>query len=421
MVQMMSERVVIDLRPPWSDGIDADVTANFVMRNQGTVDEQMDVGFPLNGPGDMNPDGSITKLRNLTVKINGLSITPQYTSEDKWLTNKDQDVVAGDWAVFNVLFPAGKDVAIEVNYKQPPKYVAPMTEYDYILISGAGWYGPIGRGDIIFRLPYTILKGENFFDAEYVNGQDWLSSGIIVENEARWHFENLEPRRDWSVNVIRPKDWEAVLSARQAVISNQYDAKLWLELGEAYSYSSKEAGGKLCNHSDAAITAYQQSVALKPDWAEAHALLAGEYYCAYWDSNFTSSGLDLNLQQAAFQELSVALALDPNNQAALDLKNNLGEPNVTLPAPTPYATPTMDVNVAASPTETPVVVTVVQTKLVYPPTSTSTPRPTETMVLTPTVNETIPRQGTTSSLFGALVIFIIGVGSGWLLSNRQKK
>ncbi|HMB24244.1 MAG TPA: hypothetical protein VKP08_15480, partial [Anaerolineales bacterium] len=40
MVQMVYERVVIDLRPPWADGNNADVTAKFVLRNQGTVDEQ---------------------------------------------------------------------------------------------------------------------------------------------------------------------------------------------------------------------------------------------------------------------------------------------------------------------------------------------------------------------------------------------
>ncbi len=425
MVQMLSERVVIDLRPPWSDGIDADVTADFVMRNQGTVEEHMTVGFPMSTFDNQNYDGSISKLKDLKVKVNSLDITPEYTNEDKWLSNGEQDVGnVMDWAIFNLVFPVGKDVFIEVNYKQPPKYDAPTTEYDYTLITGAGWYGPIGKGDIIFRLPYTISKGENYFVGASEDKQDWLNSGIIVENEARWHFENLEPERDWSVNVIRPRDWESVLSARQALIKNQYDAKLWLELGEAYSYSTVEAGGKMCHHSDAAIMAYQQSVALKPDWADAHALLAQEYYCAYWDSNFALSGPDQNLQQAAFQELSVALALDPNNQAALDLKNNLSEgPNVTLPPPTPYATPTIDLNVTPSPTETPVIVALIPTKLVYAPTSTTLPKPKETIIPTSTVVSTGAQREANSSflVFGALGIFVVGLGSGWLLSKRSKK
>ena len=434
MVQMMSERVVIDLRPPWSDGIDADVTASFVMHNQGTIDEQMEVGFPLNAPGDMNPDGSITKLKDLIVKIDGLNVTPQYTSEDKWLTNKDQDAVAGDWAVFNVLFPVGKDISIEVNYKQPPKYDAPSTEYDYVLITGAGWYGPIGKGDIIFRLPYAISEGENYWVVNWAvtseNERDWLSSGIIVENEARWHFENLEPENNWGVYVVRPKDWERVLAARQALINNQYDAKLWKELGDAYSNAAIELGGKTYDSSFAAITAYEQSVTLKPDWADAHACLAFEYYKAFRDqefyTSFSKNAPDKYLQQGALQELSVALALDANNEIALGLKQEiigLGSDWEALPPPTPYATPTMDANATPLPTETPLVVTVIQTKLVYAPTTTPMPKPMETSTLISTAVPTETQEDANSStiIFGVLLVFGLGAGSGWILSKRQKK
>ena len=126
------------------------------------------------------------------------------------------------------------------------------------------------------------------FRSTHDNANIWggINSETIVENEARWHFENFEPQDyyndNWNIHVIRPRDWEAVLQARASLINHQNDAGLWLKLGDAYSNSSKELGGKLCDHSDQAITAYQQSVALKPEWAEAHARLAREYYCAYY-------------------------------------------------------------------------------------------------------------------------------------------
>jgi len=431
MVQMMYERVVIDLRSPWSDGIDADVTAKFIMRNQGTVDEQMTVGFPLNSIGDMNFDGSIPKLKDLAVRVDGSMVNVQYTSANDWLINEAQDVLVIDWAVFDVVFPIGKDVTVEINYKQPPTYDAPTTQYDYILITGAGWYGTILEGDIIFRLPYTISYWENYSTSNNENIWGGLVTEAIVENEARWHFENIEPQSykdNWRVHVIRPREWERILAVREALISNQYDAELWMELGDAYSNAAGKLGGKTCDSSSNAIIAYQQSASLKPDWAEIHARLAWEYYKAYCDSEFQAfagNQPDEELRQGALQELSVALAQDPNNKNALDLQEELVYRGASweLPAPTPFSTSTLSAVEASTPTETPVVVTVVHTKIVNAPTFTQMPQTTATLVPTEIdiPSGTQKESNSSATIFGALVVFTVGAGSGWLLSKRQKK
>jgi hypothetical protein len=431
MVQMVYERIVIDLRPPWSDGINADVTAKFIMRNQGTVDEQMTVGFPLNSIGDMNFDGSIPKLKDLVVKIDDSLVVVQYPNNDNWLINRDQETLAIDWAAFDVVFPVGQDIVIEINYKQPPTYDAPTTEYDYTLFTGAGWYGAILEGDIRFRLPYTISYGENYWTYEE-NVWGGLDTETIVENEVRWHFEEFEPqdyyKDNWRVHVIRPKDWERILSAREALINNQYNAELWKELGDAYSNAAIELGGKTYDSSYQAITAYQQSVALSPDWAEAHASLADEYYKSYKDAEFyasESSPPDESLRQGALQELSVALALEPNNKTALDLQEELkglGSAWEVLPPPTPFATPTAIASASTTPTEIPLIVTVVHTKIVNPPTSTTVPEPTATSLPMAVAgkDENQNETGVLPMIFSALIIFIAGIGVGTFWSKRTK-
>lgn len=434
MVQMVYERVVIDLRPPWSDGVDADVTAIFTMRNQGTIDEEMTVGFPLNRIDNMNIDGSLPRLKDLVVKVNGSLVPVQYPDSDDWLVNDPGNLLAMDWAVFEVVFPVGQEVIIEINYKQPPTYDAPTTQYDYTLITGAGWFGPILEGDIIFRLPYTISFFENYWTMDMENVWGGIASEVIIENEVRWHFENLEPQGgqdNWRVHIIRPRDWERILSVREALVDNQYNSDLWMELGDAYSNAAVALGGKTYDSSYQAIAAYQQSVALNPDGAEAHAKLAVEYYKAYNDAGFYASGDDLelkSLQQAALQELSVALALDTNNEIALGLLEELkiiGSGWDVLPPPTPFATPTFGARVITAPTatSTPVVVTVVHTKIVNASMATILPKPTATSAPTATqIQDGSQEEAGASAMFlSVLVIFVAGIGSGWFLSKRQIK
>jgi hypothetical protein len=313
------------------------------------------------------------------VKIDNSLVPIQYPDNYDWIIDMDHELGI-DFAVFDVTFPVGQDVVVELNYKQPPTYNAPTTQYDYTLITGAGWYGTILEGDIIFRLPYTIVYGENYWTYEE-NIWRGLSTETVVENEVRWHFEDFEPenywRDNWTAHVIRPKDWERVLSAREALINNQNNAELWMELGDAYSNAAIKLGGKTCDSSSKAILAYQQSVALQPNFAEAHALLAQEYYKAYCDSGFNPFGTqpDENMRQGALQELSVALALEPNNETALDLQEEfkiMGS-RWELPLPTPYTTPTINAVSTLLPTDTPIVVTVVHTKVVNAPASTPKP------------------------------------------------
>ena len=110
-VRMAAETVVIAVNSdttPDSLG-SAAVVADFTMHNLGAQDENLAVRFPIAGS---DGRGNFPELTGLVVKVNGKSVSTHRVSypEPRYM---GEDV---PWAEFQVSFPAGKDVAIEVKY-----------------------------------------------------------------------------------------------------------------------------------------------------------------------------------------------------------------------------------------------------------------------------------------------------------------
>ncbi len=112
-----------------------------------------------------------------------------------------------------------------------------LAEFYYILETGAGWRGPIGQGDIIFRLPYSasleMIESSDFLRPVYTST---TPSFVAEGHDLRWHFTNLEPTSQDNVrlSVITPPVWQAILDARRQVQRSPNDAQAQIRLGEAY-------------------------------------------------------------------------------------------------------------------------------------------------------------------------------------------
>lgn len=232
-VQMISETVILDVHTePIDQGYQiytptvAQVTADFLMRNLGSVTETLDVRFPMAWPtrwGDPpNHYGSNQIIQNVRVLV-----------DNRQVVTRQADFDGQPWVVWPVTFPPGRDVRLTVKYrtvgyewynaftgsfsfvKLPDNNSS--ADFYYILETGAGWRGPIGQGDIIFRFPYPaspeMIETSSYFRTIYTSTRP---SFVAEGHDLRWHFTNLEPtsRDNVHLSVITPPVWRTILNAR---------------------------------------------------------------------------------------------------------------------------------------------------------------------------------------------------------------
>ena len=144
-VRMVAETVLIDVKADSGLGT-ARVTADFTMRNLGNQPESMAARFPITANDGF---GNYPEIKELVVKVNGQEI-PYQRANYPDIRYQDKDV---PWAEFNITFPVGQDVPIQVVYNLKGSGYMPYTAFYYILETGAGWKDTIGSADIILRLP----------------------------------------------------------------------------------------------------------------------------------------------------------------------------------------------------------------------------------------------------------------------------
>lgn len=201
-------------------GYTADVTASFWMQNQGEENEDLAVRFPYktnNGWGDYIP------VQNFRVKVNGSPV--------EWREDTELDIpYSVYWAHFDVSFPVGEEVLIEVSYSTVSftRTFITQEQFNYILHTGAGWYGPIGHGEIILRLPYTANRTNVILEES-------SPGAAILGREVRWEFEDLEPdpEDNWYAEIISPEQWQTILEAQQALEKNPSDLEALFSLSQA--------------------------------------------------------------------------------------------------------------------------------------------------------------------------------------------
>ena len=300
----------------------ARVTADFTMRNLGNVEERMAARFPISAD---DGRGNYPEITDITIKVNGKQIPFQRTIYPD-IRYQDQDV---PWAEFNITFPIGQDVSVQVAYNLNGSGYMPYTAFYYILETGAGWKDTIGSADIILSLPYPPNPQNVVINMEIGWGET-TSGGVIEGNEMRWHFDNFEPGpyepvQNMEFSMVAPVKWQNVLKEQDNVTKNPNDSEAWGRLAKSYKeiflpgkgYRTDTGGVTLYQLS---IDAYEKCLALKPDDAQWHAgfadLLANR---SYYDS-FNGPTPDAF---RALDEIHTALQLAPEDAKVLEIAQNI--------------------------------------------------------------------------------------------------
>jgi tetratricopeptide (TPR) repeat protein len=404
-VRMMAETVLVDIQSDTTPGSlgRARVTADFTMRNLGAASESMAVRFPISAN-----DGreQYPEIADIAIKVNGKKVSFQRANyPDIRYYNKDNDV---PWAEFDVTFPVGQDVVIQVAYSLNGSGYSPFTAFYYILETGAGWKDTIGSADIILRLPYPASTQNVIMDMQIGWGET-TSGGVFNGNEVRWHFEDFEPAPDGNVQnmefaLVAPEAWQTVLKERDNVARNPNDSEAWGHLGMAYKriflqgkgYRTDAGGEELYQLS---IDAYEKCLALKPDDAQWHAgfadLLASR---SYWDAWYGPTPDTYR----ALDEIHTALQLAPNDPKVLEIAQNISYmfPDGISQNGSGYDFPWLTQTPTAHP-PTPTIAPVVPATPV--PTSTETPQvaPSEPTPVAPTSKPSLPICGS-AALVGVI-------------------
>jgi hypothetical protein len=377
-VQMMWEKVAILIYalPPQptialaGDVAAARVTATFSMRNQGSAPEQIPVRFPLanpNGWGD-GTTRNYPEIPQIAVKVDNV---PAATSRVTTPNPSDPNAPPVAWAQFDASFPPAEDVTIEVQYVISPQGDLPFGTFHYTLETGAGWKGPIGMIDLIVGLPYAANNQNVLMDPDTYPRSS--PGGTFAGNAVTWHYENLEPTLDvlqelmrtgngtgeFEVSVLLPTYWRDILNGRAAVAANGQDGQAWGQLARACKLAiqlrrglrSDAAGQQLYAE---AVAAYEQAVTLVPKEARWHA----GYAELLWQAYFYSSPADPARIVRAVQELKAAVALEPGNQQAKNLLDeiSLSHPEFVKPSGTGYTFLVLTTTPTAQPTDMPTVV-----------------------------------------------------------------
>lgn len=330
-VRMMAETVTLELLSaaspyaPVSPAM-ARTTAVFTMQNMGETAETMRVRFPLtywSYQGD--PYNENLEIRDFAVKVNGVT-APYQRAVQADPSNPNNTL---PWAEFQVTFPPGERVDISVNYQSDATGELSYAVFRYTLATGAGWKDTIGSVDIIVRLPYTASEENVVFDP-WVGFGDPTPGATFSGNEARWHFDELEPgyQDNFMAILLTPASWKSVLLERANTSKNPNDGEAWGRLGKnckaviTLRKGLRNDPGGMSLYQEA-VQAYEKSLALLPNdslWHYGYAeLLWNQYYWnVYW-----SDPTDVSVLMQALQHLQTALQIDPSNQKARDLLDGI--------------------------------------------------------------------------------------------------
>lgn len=444
-VQMVYERVEMEMQKiqkPDSEYLTnmVAVKASFVMHNQGKAPESMQAIFPaqslsvcIPGGGDSVSYSDFQIVQDsFSVSIDGIPVTLQQVVTPHPYKDKYETCEEMHWVGFDVTFPVNVDVLVTVSYNMEDRAGDLMQTFDYILETGAAWYGPIQRAYVIVKFPF-IVTNENVLEETTPGYQS-------LYNEIFWSFENLEPTSDDNIHISVLNDgaWKSILSMRKQLKENPKNPELWLALAEMYEYVGFFHGtdfGRSFYYEKQVSVAYELGMQYNPDNAELPARYA-----------------DLRLQQISPRLIRIpskeelapiaalaykTLALDPENKTISQVWYFLkvAEPDVTFtPPPTIPRTPTPLVSdtptVTPSDTNTPlpsrtpqvVEVTVVQTRIVTATlVNTFTPSPTLQPSSTPTLTAVSATDAASTSnwLIGVLLV-LAGFVGGVLVTRRAK-
>lgn len=312
-VQMLSEQVDITigtLQDPFTSYEDdaAHVEAYFYMLNQGDKSETLDVRFPLKGlPGGDYYEG---KLDDFQVWVGHHKA--EVLEQNQPLTDPDFIYPAIPWAVWSTTFDPGVLTTIHVTYQQRPH----LENFNYILETGAGWFGPIGDGAVVVHYPYELTSLNSSAGAS--EGTQFTTSGA----DMTWTFTNLEPTHasNISFSVMAPSTWGDILAARQRAdrdpgsldaqlgLARALQQGLWIKYEVIPMYNSDDL-------IDAVCAAYESALKIDPRSVDTY-----HEYLRFVDGlAFFMDPPDPRLPPLLARALSVA----PDNQDFLAMQSDI--------------------------------------------------------------------------------------------------
>ena len=330
-VRMVAETVTLTIfkNPSDPQTAIAKTEAVFTMRNLGAQPETLAVRFPLSFfNGNSDGYGGFPEIPSITVKVDGKTVPTRreiqpFTSSEYSFPERDEI----PWAVFDVTFPPNQDVILEVVYNVGGFGYYPYDAFKYILETGAGWNGTIGKAEVIVRLPYEVSEQNLDLTGQAGHGESSMG-GVRSGNEIRWTFEDLEPTYldNIQIVVVTPSLWEKVLNEKANVAKDPNDGEAWGRLAKAYKESAMMPKGWLREDRGGqelyalSREAYERCLALLPNdplWHYGYADLLWAYY--QYGIYFAGKTDTENILEKTLTALQTALALDPNNQQANDL------------------------------------------------------------------------------------------------------
>lgn len=419
-VQMISETVVLEVRAEPLTRYDSTFTptvalvaADFLMRNLGSVTETMDVRFPMAWPTKEEGVPDLV-IQGIQVKVDG-----------RQAITRQVDFDGQPWTTWPVTFAPSRDVRMQATYRTVATEwynafhnsmslvdlgdVNSIADLYYILETGAGWRGPIGQGDIIFRFPYSasleMIESSHVFRPAYTSK---MPAFVVEGHDLRWHFTNLEPTSKDNVHlsVITPPVWQGILDARQKVQRRPQDARAYLQLGEAYWLAvpvknTWPEGMSVADHfGPLAEAAFKRAVELAP-----HDILAHVSYARFLTYHAWSETPEPYYSRA-LQEVNHVLEMDPNNAEAKDLAaflhDTIGPYYLGTPTASPIPGPMQEA-----------IITIPKATVTSPPmlSATAVKSPTAEAVISPTHPPVSDANSSNALLFpiGLIAVLVLAV------------
>jgi hypothetical protein len=229
---MWSEMVELDARGLAEETAPVLVSASFRMRNTGTTPERLQVRFPLEHPlGIGDAYGGFPTVQDLVVNVDSQRVVTGEARQPTYSTYWGEASPEINWATFDVAFPVGRDVIIDVSYAIQPTPSDYGVRLDYVMETGAGWWGPIVRAEIIVRLPYM----SSTIRANFHQADTWPAPHFSGDS-LRWVRWTMEPTSDDNFHFLLapPHLWMQILTLSRRVRGGVATPDDYLALAEAY-------------------------------------------------------------------------------------------------------------------------------------------------------------------------------------------
>lgn len=138
---------------------------------------------------------------NVTVKVDGKAVTATLKEGSYAVSigNGEFSQQAATGYVFELTVPSNKIAKVNIRFDAPVglQYRAGNLSLSYLLASGAGWNGKIGKAAIQLVYPFKLKWSWVSLDSDYGGNIQKRVSGRM----ALWNFGNFEPTRNQVIRV----------------------------------------------------------------------------------------------------------------------------------------------------------------------------------------------------------------------------